>query len=80
MARKSIEKAVENNGDQPIQNEQIGETEEKATIAPEVENLMRLYPNLEKMWITREGFVHPENVPEYLRKGATLYINKYYKQ
>lgn len=44
-----------------------------------VDKLMRLYPQYKKIWITPNGFVHPEGVPEYLTKGATLYENKYYK-
>jgi thymidine kinase len=44
-----------------------------------VDKLMRLYPQYKKIWVTPNGFVHPEGVPEYLTKGATLYENKYYK-
>lgn len=45
-----------------------------------VDRLMRLYPHMETMWITREGFVHSEGVPEHYRKNAKLYKNKYYKK
>ncbi len=42
--------------------------------------LMRLYPHYEKVWITPEGFVHPEKTPEYLRKGAKLLKNIFYNK
>lgn len=52
----------------------------KEEIPADVENLMRLYPQYENIWITPKGFVHPEGVPEYLIKGAKLYKNKYYNK
>ena len=77
---KTDVKTEETQDEQIEQKAQTDKTEEKTEVAPEVEKLMKLYPNLEKMWVTQQGFVHPENVPEYLRKGAKLYVNKYYKQ
>lgn len=40
--------------------------------------LMRLYPQYEKIWITPQGFVHPEGAPQYLLKGAKLLKNKFF--
>ena len=40
--------------------------------------LMRLYPQYEKIWITPKGFVHPEGAPQYLLKGAKLLKNKFF--
>lgn len=40
--------------------------------------LMRLYPQYEKIWITPQGFVHPEGTPQYLLKGAKLLKNKFF--
>lgn len=40
--------------------------------------LMRLYPQYEKIWVTPKGFVHPEKAPKYLLEGAILYSNKFY--
>lgn len=40
--------------------------------------LMRLYPQYEKLWITPKGFVHPEGAPKYLLKGAKLFTNKFF--
>jgi hypothetical protein len=72
------------------QTEKTDDTQKKKTVkANEIERpqssamvdkLMRLYPQYKKIWITPNGFVHPEGVPDYLTKGATLYENKYYKQ
>ena len=42
--------------------------------------LMKLYPHYEEFYVTPNGFVHPAGVPEYLRKGATLYKNKFYNK
>ena len=56
------------------------ETSEEAAVSPYVERLMKLYPQYEKFWVTKKGFVHPEGVPEHLTKGATLYTNKYYNK
>lgn len=40
--------------------------------------LMRLYPQYEKIWITPKGFVHPEGAPKYLLNGAKLLKNKFF--
>ncbi len=47
-------------------------------ISPREAELMRLYPQYEKIWITPRGFVHPEGTPAYLLKGAKLFKNKFY--
>lgn len=47
-------------------------------ISPREAELMRLYPQYEKIWITPNGFVHPYGVPQYLLKGAKLYKNKFF--
>lgn len=48
-------------------------------IPAKVLELMRLYPQYEKIWITPNGFVRPEGTPQYLLTGAKLYTNKFYK-
>lgn len=59
-------------------------TEAPKNSEPELTNreleLMRLYPQYEKIWITPQGFVRPEGTPEYLLKGAKLYKNKFYNK
>lgn len=48
-------------------------------LSPIVEKAMKLNPHMKSMWITSRGFVHQANVPEYLRKDAKFYVNKYFK-
>lgn len=57
---------------------EVKKTEEAVKIPAEVEKLMKLYPQYEKLYVTANGFVHPENAPKYVLKDATLYTNKYY--
>ncbi len=66
--------------DAETSGEQNTSVEEDLTekISPREEELMRLYPQYEKIWITPKGFVHPEGVPQYLLKGAKLFKNKYF--
>ena len=49
-------------------------------LSPIVEKAMKLNPHMESMWITSRGFVHQATAPEYLRKDAKFYVNKYYKK
>lgn len=58
----------------------ISKDESTEKISPREAELMRLYPQYEKIWITPKGFVHPEGTPEYLLKGAKLYKNKFYNK
>lgn len=48
-------------------------------LSPIVEKAMKLNPHMKSMWITSRGFVHQANAPEYLRKDAKFYVNKYFK-
>lgn len=50
----------------------------KVEIPVNVEKLMQLYPQYEQFYVTKDGFVHPFGVPEYMVADATLYKNKYY--
>lgn len=56
--------------------------EEEATTDAEVpeaiDKILRLYPQYEECWISKEGFVYPKNAPKYQRKNAVLYKNKYF--
>ena len=47
----------------------------KAAEAPEI---LRLYPMYKKAYVTKEGFVHPQNAMKSIVKGLTLYDNPYY--
>ena len=52
----------------------------KTKIAPEIDAILKLYPQYDKVYVTKEGFVHPGNAPEYQRKGAVLYANPYFNK
>lgn len=72
MAKK---KAIEN-PEQPkevVANEKV--VERKNENVPEI---LKLYPQYKKAYVTENGFVHPESVPAYISKNATLYVNPYY--
>lgn len=49
-------------------------------LSPIVEKAMKLNPHMKSMWITSRGFVHQATAPEYLRKDAKFYVNKYYNK
>ena len=54
-----------------------GNKKPEKEISTDVLALMKLYPQYEEFYVTPNGFVHPSGVPEYLRKDATLYKNKF---
>lgn len=53
--------------------------QEEAASDGEYAELMRLYPQYERFWVTPKGFVHPYGAPSYLLKGAKLIKNEYFK-
>lgn len=59
-----------------VAEEQAASKKEKE-IPANVLALMKLYPQYKEFYVTPDGFVHPVGAPEYLRKGATLYKNKF---
>ena len=63
-----------------VKQEAPSVTSDETEITPQIDKIMKLYPQYERIYITKEGFVHPYGAPKYLIKGATLYTNKYYKQ
>ena len=77
------QKAPEVNTASEEKTEVKAEAEEQQK-APEVDvpanvdKLMQLYPQYEQIYVTKDGFVHPYGVPQYLVADATLYTNKYY--
>lgn len=81
---KAAQTASEVNVNPLPENQETTEKEAKENIqeskVPDfVDNLLRLYPQYEEMWVTPSGSVHPKAVPEIYRKEATLYKNKYHK-
>lgn len=59
--------------------EAAADNKDNKNIPEYVDELMRLYPQYEEIWVTSKGFVHPKDAPGYLTKNAVLYKNKYYK-
>lgn len=45
-----------------------------------VDHILKCYPQYEAMFIDKNGFVFPADAPEYQRKDAILYKNKYFKK
>ena len=71
-----VKAAQENVEETPSQKE----TEKEEKIPQNVLRLMKMYPQYEEMYITPQGFVHPAGTPEYARKGAKLYKNKFFNK
>lgn len=67
--------ATEQTAEQAVETQK--ESKKKDEIPAKIVDLMKLYPQYKEFYVTPEGFVHPAGVPEYLRKGATLYQNKF---
>lgn len=61
-------------------DEAAAEEQAGAEIPDKVRELMRLYPQYEKLWISSRGFVHPEGAAEYLLKDAALYANPFHNK
>lgn len=49
-----------------------------AEVPKAVDKILKLYPQYEECWISKEGFVYPKNAPKYQRNNAVLYKNKYF--
>lgn len=64
----------------PEGGQETEDKKEEEELPGKILTLMRLYPQYEKIWINTDGFVHPNGVPPYLQKGATLYTNKSYNK
>lgn len=76
-SKKELEEQSEKERATEVGDEQMMVEEE---LPAKVDELLKLYPQYEEIWITIEGFVHPVGVPEYLLKNAIKYKNKYFKQ
>ena len=88
-AGEEVEQTVETPVDETEETEQTTEKpgadkaeEEEATTDAEVpeavDKILKLYPQYEECWVSKEGFVCPKNAPKYQRKNAVLYKNKYF--
>lgn len=86
MARTSKKEKTEEQDTPEVENTETQvktEAEEQDTpevkeIPANVEKLMQLYPQYEQIYVTKDGFVHPVGVPQYMVADATLYTNKYF--
>lgn len=58
----------------------VSKTKKSEEPTDKEKELMKLYPHYEKVWITPNGFVHPEGAPEYMRRGAKLLKNLFYNK
>lgn len=79
--KEAVAKEVKQVAEETAEVKKVESTEKeevKADIPEYVEKLMKLYPQYEKLYITPQGFVHPENAPKYVLENATLYTNKYF--
>ncbi len=79
MKKKNTEATVE----QPIPSTEVETTVEQSgqpKVDERIEHLMKCYPQYENMYISPQGFVYPENAPEYQRKDAILYHNIHYQK
>lgn len=66
----------EGNGDK---GDGVGKNKaEQPVITDFVDEILQLHPQYKKLYVSSKGFVYPEGTPEYQRKNAVLYENKYY--
>ena len=84
MAKTSNKVAPEVDETEVVETQQEEVKEKKSSKEKEIPTnilaLMKLYSHYEELYVTPNGFVHPAGVPEYLRKGATLYKNKFFNK
>lgn len=72
-------KAENSEATQEQEKETKAPTKEQEEIPANVDAILKLYPHYEECYVDKLGFVYPKNTPEYQRKDAVLYKNKYYK-
>ena len=90
---EAAEETVEQTVETPVdETEETGQTTEKpgadkaeeeeattdAEVPEAVDKILKLYPQYQECWVSKEGFVYPKNAPKYQRKNAVLYKNKYF--
>ncbi len=54
--------------------------DKRPVITEFIDEILQLNPQYERMYISSKGFVYPEGTPEYQRKNAVLYENKYFNK
>lgn len=82
MARQKKEvetvKAADTQKDTNVAKETVAVKEEKKLPA-NIDKILRLNKQYKKVYITADGFAHPENAMKVLIETATLYDNPYFK-
>lgn len=68
-----------NEEDNGGEGDEVGKNKaEQPVITDFVDEILQLHPQYKKLYVSSKGFVYPEGTPEYQRKNAVLYENKYY--
>ena len=76
---EAVEEAVEQTPEKPGADKAYEkEAATDAEVPESVDKILRLYPQYEECWVSKEGFVYPKNAPKYQRNNAVLYKNKYF--
>lgn len=80
---ETVETPIEETTEQTPEKPGADKAEEEeaitdAEVPKAVDKILKLYPQYEECWISKEGFVYPKNAPKYQRNNAVLYKNKYF--
>jgi hypothetical protein len=85
---QQTEQQTEQETDQEAEKGEAQEAEAKKTGKSEkteaykegsrVDQLLRLYPKYKRAYVSKKGFVYPEDTSEWQRGDAVLYENKYF--
>jgi len=82
MARQKKEtekvKPVETQDTAEVVNE-TAEVKEEKKLPSDIDKILRLNRQYKKVYITKDGFAHPEGASKVLVEKATLYDNPYFK-
>src|SRR5574344_2096402 len=73
-AQEQEEEQEEEQKSQPAEKIKVGVVNDR------IRQTLKMYPQYEKLFIDSNGFVHPEDTPEYQRRGAILYKNEFYNK
>lgn len=76
--QEPVEKVAENAAE--VKTEKKPVKAENNVSDEKVDYILKCYPQYEEMYIDSRGFVYPAGSPEYQRKDAILYKNKYYNK
>lgn len=66
------------NKDSLIDGPKVEEATEEVVIPKHIDKILKIFTNLEQMYISKYGGVFPVETDESLTKGCTLYKNPYF--